>query len=289
MMIDMLGFGILLPMLPRYAEQLKAASWQIGLVMGIFSLAQWMMLPLLGSLSDRFGRRPLLLISIFGSALGYVIMGWAHSIVILVLGRALDGASGGNLSIIQAYLSDITEPHERSQGMGMLGAAYGFGMIIGPALGGWSSYFYGPSTTMFLAASLALVNLLVVFFFLSEPLVHKERPRKKSFLFAVLKHLDKKIFCSVVGVSFFMLVGHSLLLTLLPLVAYHRYHLNEQQTGFIYLMAGVIAIVVEGGLFGLFAKHLKDYWMVIAGAISMMLALFFFSSASQLFCSFVLV
>ncbi|MBX9742652.1 MAG: MFS transporter [Chthoniobacterales bacterium] len=282
MLIEMLGVGILIPILPRYAEQLGATSWQIGLLMGIFFLAQVIMLPLWGELSDRIGRRPVLLISILGAIIGYLMIGWTHSILIMLLGRMIDGVAGGNLSIVQAYMSDITRPEERSQGMGMLGAAYGLGFIVGPAFGGWACYFYGASIAIAMVAGLSFINLLVVFFFLPEPLSHKKNTEKRPSLLSILQHLNKKIYFPTVGTAFFMFIGLSMIITLLPLISYHRYDINERQTGYIFVMIGIIAIVVEGGLFGLFSKYFKDYWMIVSGAISMMLAFFLLSFAPNI-------
>lgn len=273
-LIDMLGFGIVIPILPRYAEMLGATSWQIGFLVGVFSLAQLGMLPFLGRLSDRVGRKPVLLLSVFGTVLGYLLMGWTHSIFVMMLGRALDGAAGGNMSTIQAYMSDITPSEERSQGMGILGAAYGVGFIVGPLLGGWACHCYGPSAAMLMAAGLAALNLFCILFFLPESLSKKEAAIKPPSLFSILEHLDTKVFVTVIGTFFFMLAGYSLILTLLPLMVYYRFHLNELQVGYIYTMMGVIAIVVEGGLFGVFSKYLRDRWMILAGTVSMLLSFF---------------
>ncbi len=286
--IDMMGFGIVIPILPRYAEHLGAASWQIGLLVGIFSLAQLGMLPFWGQLSDLIGRRPILIISVLGTIVGYLMMGWTHSILIMMLGRALDGAAGANISTVQAYLSDITTVNERSQGMGLLGAAYGFGFIFGPVLGGWSCHYYGPSVAMVIAAGLGFINFLFIFFFLPESLEKKQKISERPPMLAFLKYTDKKVYFSVMGTFFFMMTGYSIITTLLALFVYHRYQMNEQQTGYVYGMIGVIAIIIEGGIFGFFAKYFKDRWFVIAGAVSLMFSFFILSLTQEVLLAVIL-
>ena len=275
--IDMLGFGIVMPILPRYGEFLGASSWEIGLLVGIFSLAQLVMLPFWGHLSDRIGRKPVLMISVFGTMIGYLIMGSTRSIIIMMVARVIDGAAGANISTIRAWVSDITKPKERSKMMGQLGAAYGLGFIFGPALGGWASHYYGFSSPMYIAAGLSMVNLVLVATTLSESLEQKQKKEKDSklpSLFLILEHVDKKSYLPVLVTYFFFVVGFSMVVTLLPVFFYHRYGINEQQTGGIYAMIGVIAIIVEGGLFGFLSRKLGDRLLSIIGTILLAVAFF---------------
>src|SRR4051794_29418773 len=134
--IDMVGFGIVIPVLPLYAEHFHASPVQIGWLTGIYSGMQVIFVPILGKLSDRFGRRPVLIISLLGTAIGFLIMGWAPSLPLLFVARIIDGASGGNISTAQAYIADISTPENRSRSMGVLGAAFGLGFTFGPMIGG---------------------------------------------------------------------------------------------------------------------------------------------------------
>ena len=206
--IDMLGFGIVMPILPRYAEYLGAASWQIGLLVGIFSLAQLIMLPFWGNLSDKIGRKPVLVISMLGTAIGYLIMALTRSITVMIIGRILDGASGGNISVIQASVSDMTKPSERSRMMGILGAAYGLGFIFGPALGGWASYYYGLSSPMLIASGLAALNaFLLVILFPESQKNRREKFEKPSSVLMLLKHVEKKTYLTALITFFFFFFG----------------------------------------------------------------------------------
>ncbi|MEO6054290.1 MAG: MFS transporter, partial [Chthoniobacterales bacterium] len=159
--IDMVGFGIVIPILPRYAEHYGATTMQIGWLAGIFSLMQFIFAPVWGKVSDRIGRKPLLFISTLGTAAGFYIMGSASTLAFLFAGRIVDGISGGNIGVAQAYIADITEPAERSKAMGLIGAAFGLGFIFGPALGGWVASHYGFGAPMYVAAAMALINAVL--------------------------------------------------------------------------------------------------------------------------------
>lgn len=275
--IDMLGYGIVIPVLPRYAECLGATSLQIGMLVGGFSLAQLITLPLWGHLSDSIGRKPVLIVSVFGTACGYLLMGWFPSVLIMMIGRIIDGAAGGNISTIQAAVSDITTPQERSKAMGSLGAAYGLGFIFGPALGGWASHRYGLSMPMFIASGLAVVNLLLIVAFLPESLSkeHQEHHAvERPSLLTLWEHLDRKTYVPAFLTFFFFVIGFSIMTTLLALFVYHRYSMNEEQTGALYAMAGVIAIVIEAGLYGTLAKYFGDRLLSVVGALLIGVTLF---------------
>ena len=134
--LDLLGFSLVLPLLPFYAERFGASDVAIGMLVAVYPLAQLFGAPLLGRLSDRYGRRPVLLASIFGTAVGFVVLGAASALWMLFASRIIDGATGGNLSVAQAYIADVTDESNRSKGMGMIGAAFGLGFVLGPATGG---------------------------------------------------------------------------------------------------------------------------------------------------------
>lgn len=170
--IDLLGFSLILPLLPFYAETFGATPFQIGLLVASYAAAQLIGAPLLGRMSDRFGRKPVLVISLVGTFVGFLLLGFANSLWMLFASRLLDGFTGGNISVAQAYITDITDESNRAKGLGMLGAAFGLGFIIGPAAGGLLSV-YGFAVPAFLAAGLSLISILGVIFFLPNPLQTK--------------------------------------------------------------------------------------------------------------------
>ncbi|MBI2009739.1 MAG: MFS transporter [Candidatus Chisholmbacteria bacterium] len=165
--LDILGFSLILPLLPFIAESFGGNPTTIGFLVASYSFFQFIAAPILGTLSDRFGRRKLLIFSQIGSALGFIILGLAHTLPLLFLSRIIDGITGGNISIAHAYIADITTPKNRAKGMGMLSAAFGAGFIIGPAVGGFLSQI-SFSLPAYVAAAMALITALATQLFLKE-------------------------------------------------------------------------------------------------------------------------
>src|SRR6476659_2778987 len=186
--IDLIGFGIVIPILPLYAEHFHASPVAIGWLTGIYSGMQIIFTPILGKLSDRFGRRPVLFVSIVGTAIGFALMGMAHSMTLLFAGRILAGITGGNIAIPQAYIADVTAAEKRSRAMGMIGAAFGLGFTFGPLIGGVMSRF-SYSAPFFFAAGLAVLNATLIYFVLPESLSreHRARPHENAKLFEVFR------------------------------------------------------------------------------------------------------
>ena len=184
--VDLLGFSLILPLLPYYAEKYGATPAVVGLLVASYALAQLIGAPLLGRLSDRYGRRPVLLVSIAGTVLGFLLLGFAEPIAalfggsnaavlaVLFFSRILDGLTGGNLSVAQAYITDVTDVKNRAKALGLIGAAFGLGFIIGPVIGGVLSQ-WGYALPAFVAAGLATANLIAVYFFLPESLTDAMR------------------------------------------------------------------------------------------------------------------
>jgi len=169
--VNLIGFGIIIPLLPFYAETFGASPLAIGLLFAVYSLCQLVASPLLGNLSDRHGRRPVLIFSLLGTVVSFVMMAMAHSLVMLFAARIVDGLSGGNISTARAYVADVTEPKDRARAYGLIGAAFGMGFIMGPALSGvLAGYSY--TAPIWVAAALTLVAALMAWFWLPET-VHR--------------------------------------------------------------------------------------------------------------------
>ena len=167
--ISMVGFGIVIPVLPVYAksEPFLMSPSQLGWLVGIFSLVQLFAAPLFGKLSDRIGRKPVLLVSVLGTAVGFFVIGKADAVWMLFLGRIIDGASGGNIATAQACIADVTAPEKRSRAMGIIGAAFGLGFIMGPALGGILAS-YSHAAPFYAAGALSILNALLIWVRLPE-------------------------------------------------------------------------------------------------------------------------
>src|SRR5213076_1727979 len=169
--VNLVGFGIIIPLLPFYAESFGASPIVIGLLFAVFSVCQLVAAPVLGDLSDRWGRRPILIFSLLGTVVSFVMLAMAHSIVLLFLARIVDGLSGGNISTARAYVADVTEPKDRARAYGLIGAAFGLGFIMGPALSGMLARV-SYTAPIWAAASVTLVATAMAWFWFPET-VHR--------------------------------------------------------------------------------------------------------------------
>ncbi|MES2570081.1 MAG: MFS transporter, partial [Verrucomicrobiota bacterium] len=225
--IDMVGFGIMIPVLPVYAEgtQFGATELQIGWLVGIYSLLQLICAPLFGKISDRVGRKPVLVFSIFGTAIGFVILGAANTLWMLFLGRIIDGASGGNISTAQACIADVTPPEQRSKSMAMIGVAFGLGFIIGPAMGGILAAKFGVSMPFYTAAGLALCNALLVWKFLPETHgpEHRLQVHERASLRDVFATRHGALIATILISYMASLIGFSMMTSLFALFNKHRF------------------------------------------------------------------
>src|SRR5919205_909073 len=178
--IDLIGFGIVIPVLPFYVEGTKfnASPRVVGLLFASYSVMQLLFTPILGRMSDRYGRRPILFLSLLGTSLGFMILGFARTLWMLFAGRIIDGATGGNISTAQAYIADVTSEENRAKGMGLIGAAFGLGFVFGPAIGGILSQ-WGIQIPFLFAGGLAFANAVLLYFTLPETIT-PDHPARAS-------------------------------------------------------------------------------------------------------------
>lgn len=174
--IDLIGFGMIIPILPLYAQRFQATEWQIGLLLASYSFMQFLASPILGWFSDRYGRKPVLLCSLIGSATGYILMADANSLTMLFLARILAGVAGASVGTASAYIADITPPENRSKRIGLIGAAFGIGFVLGPAIGGLLSQ-WSVIAPFWFAAVLSILNAVLMWIVLPEPDRHAARQR----------------------------------------------------------------------------------------------------------------
>ncbi len=245
--IDLLGFGLILPLLPFIGEKYGANPFVIGLLTAVYSFFQLLSAPILGRLSDRYGRKKLLIISQLGTFLGFLILGVANSIPLLFLSRIIDGATGGNISIAQAYISDITSKENRARAMGLIGAAFGLGFIFGPAIGGISSR-WGFAVPAYIAASISLITIITTVLFLRESVnvtVAQKSPKTK-FTWTEFKEV---LCCSPIRLFlfvFFMLnFAFSLMQGNFALWAEHTFGFGPTQTGLVFTYIGIMVVAVQ--------------------------------------------
>jgi DHA1 family tetracycline resistance protein-like MFS transporter len=268
--IDLAGFGLILPVLPYYAQRFGASGVGYGVLIGVFSLTQFVATVVLGGLSDRIGRRPVLLASIMVGAVGYTLFGLAPSFVWLFVARAISGFAGGNISVAQAYIADITSPSERSRGMGLVGAAFGLGFIVGPALGAIAAQVGGMRAVGFVAAGLCLINLASAATVLGESLQPEHRARRPLVDPAHLtRGLTDPVFRPpflVFGIVPFAFSGY---IVALPLFTKEAFGWSAGDLGIFFTIVGVIAAVVQGWLFGKIQRRVGDRLLIIVGTLAM--------------------
>ncbi len=274
-LINLIGFGIVIPVLPLYAERFGASPLVIGLLIGIYSAMQCIFTPILGKLSDRVGRRPVLLISILGTSLGFLLMGMAQGLPLLFLGRIIDGITGGNISTAQAYIADVTTPQDRSRGMGLIGAAFGLGFIFGPAIGGLLAHF-SMSAPLYFAAALAALNALLVYWRLPESLPAERRGQalQQPSLAQILKESEGNSLRQAMATYFFTTVAFSLLTATYPLFAEHRFGWGATQIGAVFAGVGLLGAVIQGGLMGLLVRRLGEKRLTLSGGLLLLSSLF---------------
>jgi DHA1 family tetracycline resistance protein-like MFS transporter len=275
--IDLLGFGLILPLLPYYAETFGASDTVVGLLVASYAAAQLIGAPILGRFSDRFGRRPILLLSLVGTLLGFLLLGFANTLWILFAARILDGLTGGNISVAQAYITDVTDAKDRAKGLGMIGAAFGLGFIIGPASGGLLSQ-WGFDVPAFVAAGLVTVNLLMVSLWLPESLPPEKREaavnKRPAVTFSALLEALKRPFSGPLLITrFFFGLAFSTFQTIFALYALRRFNLDATQTGFILTYVGVLAAVVQGVLVGRLSERFRDDVLIFVSVGIMALSL----------------
>jgi len=264
--IDLAGFGIILPVIPFYAQNLGAGGLGFGALIGIFSLMQFLATIILGRLSDRTGRRPVLLGTMIVGAAGYLTFALADSFVVLFIARMIAGFAAGNLSVAQAYIADVTAPSERSRGMGLIGAALGLGFIVGPALGGVAAHYGGPPAAGLVAAGLCLVNFALAALLLKESLHAELRTRRRLF---DVEHL-RKGFREPVLAPLFTVFGmvplaFSGFIVAFPLFAGADFGWTERELAQYFTLVGIVAAAVQGHFFGKLSRRFGDRRLIVAG------------------------
>lgn len=277
--VDVLGFSLILPLLPYYASAFGATAEVVGLLLGANALTQLLGAPLLGRLSDRFGRKPLLLLSLAGTVVGFLMLGLARSLAMLFASRIVDGILGGNTSLAQAYISDVTEGKERTKGFGLIGAAFGLGFIFGPALGGVLAGGGNYALPALVAAALALVNLLGVLFWLPESLQREERerrarePRAAFTARALLRALGLPCVGPLLQTQLFFSLAFTIFETGFALFAQVRLALDARTTSFVLTYVGVLVVLVQGLGIRFLVRRFTDKQLLFGGSILLALSL----------------
>ncbi len=261
--LDLVGFGIVLPVLPLYARRYHASAATAGALVAAFSLAQLLASPVWGRVSDRVGRKPVLIVSLAGTALGSLCTGLAAGLPLLFIGRLVDGASGASVSVAQASVADLARPDQRARLFGLLGAAFGLGFVLGPALGGALSGV-SLSAPGWAAAALAAANGVAAFFVLPEPADHVAAGRRAR-LPALLDELGRPGIGRLIVIYFLAIVAFSGMEATFALLAEHRYGLDQRHVSYVFAFIGVVVTIVQGGLIGRLTRRFGERALLVAG------------------------
>ncbi|MBI3999807.1 MAG: MFS transporter [Candidatus Omnitrophica bacterium] len=290
-LIDLMGFGIVLPLLAFYASIFQASAVEIGLLYSIYSFAQLIFSPIWGGLSDRFGRRPIMLISTLGASFAYLIFGLAHTLSLLFISRLIAGIMGGNISTAQAYVADVTTHEDRAKGMGLIGAAFGIGFVIGPAVGALlihpsflKLFHIVPENEFalpgFFASTLSFISFLLVLFKLPET-VNKEKNNGNRIVksgvftktFWQFISGGKRFFPLLVLSMFLLSFAQASLYSSFPLFCKNQLNLSAGQVGMLFVYMGLIAVVIQGGLIKTLTKKFSEEKLFLLGSILMTIGL----------------
>ena len=290
-MVDLIGFGLYIPLLPFFAEHYDATPFMVGLVMAVYSLGQFIAAPFWGQISDRYGRRPVLMVGMAGAAASYIWLGFADTLWMLFAARAISGIMGGNISAAFAYMADITTRENRAKGMGMVGAAFGLGFIAGPAIGGILAGS-DPSNADFQPPAFAAAGLSTIAFILTATVL------KES-----LSIEDRQRAAQAVRVSRFRQIGAALhdpatgrLLLLIFLATFvfaglestfamwsrRTYGWGPGQNGDLFAGFGIMSALIQGGLVGRLTKRFGEKALVMQGAIALAVGVFLIPFSSTL-------
>jgi len=275
--IDLLGFGILIPILPAFAEKvLHVDETAIGIVIAAYSFVQFLFNPILGRLSDKHGRKPVIVICLFINAIGYVIFAFTSSFTVLLLSRIVGGVGGSSVSVAQAYIADVTTKETRSKGMGVIGAAFGLGFVFGPLIGGLLST-YGYTVTGLGSASFSFLAFIVTIILLPESNQNKQVDaviRKKLINFeAYSKAFSNPALAILIPLFFVLTFSFANIYGTFALLGIQVYGFTDLQNGYILGIIGLTSAAVQGGLIGRLDKLLGKKKLLIIGSFFMMIGL----------------
>ncbi len=273
--IDLMGFGLVIPILPTYAQQLHASDFMVGLLIASYSIMQFLFTPFWGRLSDRIGRRPVLLISLAASFAGYLIWGFSTSLIWLFASRIVAGFGNANIAVAQAYIADITTKENRARGMGMVGAAFGLGFVLGPALG-CLLVQNGLGFVGFVAAGFSLVDLILTFFLLPEP---KERGTFGNDRFGLgvdfyIKNVTSAKLRASFLIFFISTFAFANMEATLVLLTSKLYNWGPKENGLLFVYIGILIVIVQGGMIRQLTKKYSEKKLITVGSFLVAAGLF---------------
>ena len=285
--LDLLGYSLILPLLPFYASDFGATITLVGLLGTVNALGQLIAAPIIGRLSDRYGRRPLLILALSGTVLGFLLLGFANSLWMIFLSRAVDGIFGGDTALARAYITDISEPEDRAKRLGLIGAAFGLGFIIGPVMGGVLS-LAGLNVPALVAAGLAFINLVAIIIWLPESLPPSERrnmrtnPHTAFNLANLVDEMRRPCVGPLLIIRLFYSFAFTLFQSNFSLYAKDVLNLSVQNTGLVLTYVGLLSVLVQGFAIGRLTKRYKERRLISVSIILLGVMLFIWGFTRQI-------
>jgi len=279
-MINSIGFGIMIPVLPDLLKELSGIGNSDAVIHGgyltlVFAVMQFIFMPIIGALSDRYGRRPVMLFSLFGLSIDYFIMGFAPTLAFLYLGRIIAGGTAATFSTANAYIADISPPETRAQNFGLVGALFGVGFMLGPVIGGLLGE-YGPRVPFIAAGVLSMMNVVFGYFVLPETLTPENRRPftwRRANPFGAVKSLGKIVGVKgLIFVTFLLALAHTVYPTTYAFTMNEAFDWDSQDIGWSLGAFGIASIIVQGGLIRIIIPKIGLYWAGIIGVISAVMA-----------------
>jgi DHA1 family tetracycline resistance protein-like MFS transporter len=286
--VDVLGFSLILPLLPYYADTFQASDTVVGLLLAANAVTQFLATPIIGRLSDRHGRRPLILLCLAGTVTSFALLGLARSLAMLFVSRILDGILGGNIALAQAYITDVTDDKDRAKGLGLIGAAFGMGFIFGPAIGGTLSAGGNYALPAFLAAGLAALNLLGVTIWLPESLTRErraqtaDRPARRVTAEALWAALRRPCVGPLLTLRLVYGLASTMFETIFSLFAKERLSLDARATSYVLTYVGVVIVAVQGGGIAMLTRRLRERPLIFWGSVLLAVSLLAWGLTGQL-------
>lgn len=281
--IDLLGFGLVIPVLPTYAVTLGASSFEVGLVMAVYALMNFIFSPFWGGLSDRVGRRPVIAGTVLVTALAFLLLAHAETLALLFAARMLAGIGSANIAASQAYITDVTPPAGRARALGMIGAVFGIGFIFGPPVGGFIKEHYGMAAVGYSAMGLSLLNLVLVLLFLPESLKTRNKEVKVEMkpVSQAWNALRNTRYRDLFLTSFIYITAFSMMQITVALLWEQHYGLSEARIGYMFATMGLASALVQGLMVGWLSRTFGEYRLMLAGCVFMGLGLLAFPWVPQ--------
>jgi DHA1 family tetracycline resistance protein-like MFS transporter len=262
--VSLIGFGIIIPLLPFYAQTFGASPTTIGLLFASFSVAQFVAAPVLGELSDRWGRRPILIFSLLGTVVSFALLAMAHSITLLFIARIVDGLSGGNITTARAYIADVTPVEDRAKRYGLIGAAFGLGFIFGPALGGLFAHI-SYTAPIWAAAAVSAVAALLAYLWLPEPERHVSEGDVPPWWRALADLMSRPGLRSILIVDLGYWFTFSVYQTTFALFGQRRFGWDAPHIGYVLATFAAFGVMVQASVVGRVSRALGDRRTLVTG------------------------